>query len=147
MGVRLSLLPKGSNARSLAVGHFLGHVKKETTVAFFNSAHEPAKTTQVAGFLPGAAPRYIVGAFALRKVGQFGWLFAVIEKLIEWNLHGSSQFFKRLDRRNGVTVFDARNVAAKQPGALFNVTLGKFFRFAEQAYTVTNDHVGHCFTD
>ena len=147
MGVRLSPLSKALNAGSLAIRHFLSHVKKETTVTFFDAAHKPAETAQVARFLPGAAPGDIVGAFALRKIGELGWLFAVIEKLVEWNFHRSRQFFKSLDRRNGVAVFDARNVAAKQPGALFNITLGQFFCFAEQAYTVTNYHVGHCFTD
>jgi len=115
--------------RNLAVGHFLSHIEKETTVTFFNAAHKPAKPTEEAGFLPGAAPSNIVRAFALRKIGQFGWLFAVIEKLVEWNLHSSGQFFKSLDRRNGMPIFDARDVAAKQPSALFDVTLGQLFCF------------------
>jgi hypothetical protein len=107
----------------------LSHIEKETAVTFFDAAHEPAKTAQVTGFLAVAAPRDIVGAFALRKIGQFGRLLAIVEKLVERHFHGPRQLFESFDRRNGMTVFDARDVAAKQPRALFDVALGQFFRF------------------
>jgi hypothetical protein len=134
-------------SRDLAICHLLGHVKKETSVTFFDAAQEPAETTQIARFLTGTAPRNVVRTLALGKIGQFGWLFAVVEKLVEWNFHGPSQFFESFDRGNGMAILDARNVAAKQPSALLDVALRQFFCFTKQAYTVTNYHVRHCFTD
>ena len=127
--------------KDLAVGHLLRHVEKKSTIAFFNSTQEPAKTPKIARFLTLAAPRNIVSAFALRKIGKLWRFFAVIEKLVERNFHRSRQFFEGFDRRNGMTVFDAGDVAPKQSGALFNITLGKFFCFSEQTYTVTYNHM------
>jgi hypothetical protein len=41
-----------------------------------------------------------------------------------------------------MTIFHARDVAAKQAGTLFDVALGEFLFFAECAKTVTNNHAG-----
>ena len=114
----------------LAIGHLLGHVKKQATVAFFNLAQQTAKTPKVTRVLAGAAPCDIVRALPLRKIRQLGRFFAVVEELVERDFHRPGQLFERLDRRDGVSVFDARDVAAEQTGALFNVALGKFFGFS-----------------
>jgi hypothetical protein len=41
-----------------------------------------------------------------------------------------------------MTILDARNVATKQAGTLFDVALGEFLFFAECAKAVTNNHEG-----
>jgi hypothetical protein len=118
--------PVAENKRgsgSLAIGHFLGHVKQQTAVSFFNLAEKPAETAEVTGILAGAAPGDVVRALPLGKIRQHGRFFAVVEELIEGHFHCPGQLLESLDRWYGVAVFDARNVAPEQPGALFDVTL------------------------
>ena len=62
----------------------------------------------------------------LRKIGQLGRFFAVVEQLVERNLHRSRQFFERLDGRYRVAIFHARNITAEKSGALLDVTLVVF---------------------
>src|SRR5579864_4055470 len=112
------------NPPDLAVGHLLSHVKQETAVAFFNATHQPAKLVQKTSLFPGTAPNDIVGASALRKIGEYGRFFSVIEELIKRDFQGASHFLERFDGRNGMAVLDARDIAAKQSGALFDVPLG-----------------------
>ena len=115
----------------LARNHLLGHVKKQATVAFLYASQQPAKTTQVTRFFSGGAPRDVIPALPLGKVRQFGWFFAVIEELVERHFHRSRQFFQGLDGRNGMPVLDARDVAAQQTRALFDVALGKLLGFTQ----------------
>jgi hypothetical protein len=130
------------NPSDLAGGHFLSHVKQKPTVAFFNATHEPAKLVQKTGLFPGAAPNDFVGAFALRKIGELGRFFSVIEELVKRDFQGASHFLERFDGRNGMAIFHARDIAAKQSGALFDVPLGKLFFFAQSAKPITDNHVG-----
>lgn len=115
----------------LAVGHFLGHVEQEPAIRFFDLTEQPAKTTQITRIFPSAAPGDVVRALPLGQIGKLGRLFAIIKHLVERHFHSASQLLKGLDGGNGVTVLHARDVAAKQAGALLNVALGKFLCFTE----------------
>jgi len=126
----------------LAGSHLLSHVKQEPAVAFFDATHEPAKLAQKTSFFSGAAPNDLVGAFALGKVGKHGGFFSVIEELIKRDFEGASHFLKRFDGRNGMAIFDAGDIAAKQSGALFDVPLGKLLFFAQGAKPIADNHVG-----
>jgi len=114
----------------LAVRHLLSHVHEQPTVAFVATTHQLAQAAQQARIFTLAAPCNLVSGFTLRKIGELGRFFSVVEQLVERNFHRSSQFFERLDGRYRVAVFDARNVTTKKSGALLDVTLGKFFCFA-----------------
>jgi hypothetical protein len=120
---------KGSLSSPLAVRHLLGHIEKKPAVAFFDATKKPAETAQITRVFPRAAPRDVIRALPLGKIRQFGRLFTVVEELVERHFHGPRQLLERLDRRNGMPVLDARDVAAKQPGALFDVALRKFLCF------------------
>jgi hypothetical protein len=126
----------------LAAGHFLSHVKQEPPIVIFNATEEPAKLAQKTGFFSCAAPNDIVGAFALRKIGKHGRFFTVIEELVERDFQGASQFLECFNGRNGMAIFDARDIAAEQSGALFDVPLGKLFVLAQNAKSVADNHVG-----
>jgi hypothetical protein len=115
----------------LAVGHFLSHVEQQSPVALFDAAQEPAETAQITRVFPCATPGDIIRALPLWQIGELGWFFAVVEHLVERHFHGARELLKSLDRRNGMAVFDAGNVATKQAGALFDVALGKFLCFTE----------------
>src|SRR6266851_132010 len=93
--------------RSLAVGHLLGHVEQEPTVRFFNATHQPAELVQKTSLFPGTAPNDIVSAFALGKVGKLGWLFSVIEELVEWDFESACHLFQSFNGRNSMAVFHA----------------------------------------
>ena len=133
---------KLGNPPDLAGGHLLSHVKQEPTVAFFNATHQPAKLVQKTSLFPGAAPDDIVSALALRKVGEFGRFFSVIEELIERDFQSARHFLERFNGRNGMAIFHAGDIAAKQSGALFDVPLGKLFFFAQGAKPIADNHVG-----
>src|SRR6202795_3872417 len=126
----------------LAGGHLLSHVKQKPTVAFFDATHEPAKLVQKTGLFPGAAPNDIVSASALRKVGQNGGFFSVIEELIKRDFQGAGHFLECFNGRNGMAIFYARDITTKQSGALFDVPLGKLFVLAQGAKPITDNHVG-----
>src|SRR5262249_39364555 len=67
--------------------------------------------------------------FVLRKLAK-GFLrlavarcFGVGEKVRQRNVHGFSDFGERFERRHGMAVFDAREVAAQQACAALDVAL------------------------
>ena len=126
----------------LADGHLLSHVKQETAVAVFNATHQPAKLTQKTSLFPSAAPNDLVGAFALRKVGENGRFFSVIEQLVERDLQSAGHFLECFNGRDSMAIFHARDIAAKQSGTLFDVPLGKLFFFAQYAKPISDNHVG-----
>jgi hypothetical protein len=130
------------NPLDLAGGHLLSHVKQEAAVVFFNATHQPAKLVQKTGLFPCAAPNDFVRALALRKVGKLGWLFSVIEDLVERDFQGASYFLECFNGRNGMAIFDAGNIAAEQSGALLDLPLGKLFVFAQDAKPIADNHVG-----
>jgi hypothetical protein len=134
----INAAPEGA----LAGYHFLGHVKQKPAVAIIDATQKPAKTAQHARVFPRTPPGNVVGRLPLGKIGQHGWLFAVVEKLVERNFHGPRQLFQRLDRRNGVPVLDARDIATKKTSALFDVALGKFFCFTKQTDAISDYHDG-----
>jgi hypothetical protein len=144
MGVEPSPAHEIPDRRFLAVSHFLGHVHQQTTVAFINTAKQPAEASQSPSIFPTASPGDIVGRLPLGKVRQHRRFFAVVEELVERDFHSPRQLFQRFDRRNGVTVLDARNVTAEEPGALLDVTLGEFLCFTEQTDAFSNYHVRYC---
>ncbi len=140
---RLSDLDRSiGNPPDLAGGHLLSHVKQKLAVAFFNATHKSAEFAQKTSLFPGAAPNDIVSALALRKVGQNGRFFSVIEELIKRDLQSARHFLERFDGRDSMAIFHARNIATKQPGALFDVPLGVLFFFAQGAKPITDNHVG-----
>ncbi len=126
----------------LAFNHLLSHEKQQPTVGFLNATHKPAETAQQARLFSRTSPSDVIGTLPFRKVGQHGRFFAVVEKLVERNFHRPRQLFKRLDRRNGVAVFDARDVTAEKASALFDIALGKFLCFTKQPDAISNYHDG-----
>src|SRR5580704_3886010 len=67
-------------------------------------------------------------------------LLSVIKKLIEGNLERVSQFLQRLNRWDGVTIFDAGNVTSQQSCSLLNFSLRKTLRFPQKPQPFTNHH-------
>jgi hypothetical protein len=132
-----TLPPEGT---SLAFDHLLSHEKQQPAVAFINATHKPAEAAQQARLFSRTPPRDIISSLPLGKIRQHRRLFAVVEKLVERDFHRPRQLFQRLDRRNGVPVFDARDVTAKKTSALFDVALGKFFCFTKQTDAISDYH-------
>jgi len=130
------------NSLDLASSHLLSHVKQETPVAFFNATHQPAKLAQKTSFFPGTAPNNIVRAFAFGKIGECGWFFSVIEKLIKRDFQSARHFLERFDGRYRMAIFHAGYIATKQSCALFDVPLGVLLGFAQGAEPITDNHAG-----
>ena len=115
----------------LPCGHLLGHVEKQSAVTFFNTPQQAPKTPQITRFFAGGTPRDIVRALPLGKVRQLGWFFTIVEELVERHFHRSRQLFKGFDGWHGVTILNARDVAAKKTRTLLDVTLGELFCFTK----------------
>ena len=127
--------------QDLAVGHLLSQIQQKPTVGFFDATHQSAELVQKTRLFPGISPNDVRSGLALRKVGEFGRFFAVIEKLIKRDFQSARQFLERFDGRNSMAIFDAGDIATKQSSALFDVPLRKLFFFAQRAKTVAYDHV------
>ncbi len=126
----------------LAVGHLLGHVQDELAISFFHLAQQAAKLVEKACIFADAAPGDVIRRLPLGEIRQLRRFLTVIKELIEWALESASQLFQRLDGRDSMTIFDARNVATKEAGTFLDVALGEFLFFAQCAKTVTNNHGG-----
>src|SRR6266849_354694 len=124
----------------LPIGHFLGHVKNELAVPFFDFAQQAAKLVEKACIFTDAAPGDVVRRLALGEIRQLRRFLTVIKELIEWALESASQLFQGFDGRDSMAILNAGNVATKQAGTLFDVALGEFLFFAECAKAVTNNH-------
>src|SRR5260370_194371 len=61
------------------------------------------------------------------SAGGLGRGFSIVKKLVHGNFESAGHFFECLDTRDGVAVFDTRDVAALETGALLNVPLRKPF--------------------
>src|SRR5450631_2102934 len=85
------------------------------------------------------APQNVVGSLALQEIWQLEWLFAIVEELVQRNFKGTSKFLKRLDSRNGMAVFDTRDIAAEQTSLFLNVTLRKLLFLAQYTQTLSNN--------
>ena len=103
-GVRGGLLP---------ICHLLRHVQNELTIFIFDFAQKTTQLVEETGFFANASPGDIVRRFALGKIGQLGWLFSVVEELIEWALERARQFLERFDGRNSMAIFNAGDITAK----------------------------------
>jgi hypothetical protein len=125
----------------LTVGHFLSHVEKQPPIAFVDSAEQASEHGQKAGLLPGAAPGNFFRRLAFWQIGQIGRFFTVVKKLVHGHFEGPGHFLKRLDSRNRMAIFDARDIAPQKPGTLFYVTLRKILFLAQGAKSITNYHL------
>jgi hypothetical protein len=56
---------------------------------FFHATKQAAKLGEKECILALAAPRYVAPVPALRKVGEFGRLFAIVEKLLHRDFKGA----------------------------------------------------------
>ena len=143
---KLPIMENSDNRRSpdarLAVGHFLGHVKDEFAVPILHFAQQAAKLAKKACIFTDAAPGDVIRRLPLGEIRQLRRFLTVIKELLEWALESASQLFQRLDGRDSMTIFDARNVATKEAGTFLDVALGEFLFFAECAKAVANNHAG-----
>ena len=99
--------------RNLPISHLLSHVKDELAILFLDLAQEAAQLVEITGFFPDAAPSDVVRRLALRQIGKLGWLFSIVEELVERTLEGTGQFLQRFDGRNGMAIFDAGNITTE----------------------------------
>src|SRR5579883_629931 len=108
--------PNSHNKRRIAVsaiGHLLGHVHNQLAVLVLNLAQQAPKLVEKSCFFANAAPRNIVGRFALRQVRQLRRFLTVIKELIKWALECAREFLQSLDGWNSVAILDSRDVTAK----------------------------------
>src|ERR1700687_6143766 len=108
------------SSNSLPPRHFLCHEQHHSQVTFPHAAEQAAELGKEACFFALAAPYNVVSRLALGKIRQLGRLFAIVEELVHRDFEGAYKFPKRLDSRNCVSVFDTRDVTAKQSRSLFD---------------------------
>src|SRR6266567_3804086 len=116
------------------------HVHDQLAIVLVDAAEQRPQAVEETRVFTLAAP---VVALQLNPLGEgrrFGRRFAVVEQLVERNFESSSQLFERLDGGNSVAVFHARNVAALQSSALFDVALREVFLFPYSAQAIGDNH-------
>src|SRR5205814_10665121 len=77
---------------------------------------------------------------SFQQIRHLRGLCAFVEELIKRDLESTRQLFQRLNSRNGVPILDARNVAAKQAGALFDVALRELLFLTKFAEAFADNH-------
>jgi len=73
--------------------------------------------------IPLTAPNDVICGLSLRKIGQLGRLFSVVEELIHRDFEGAGKLLQRLNTRNCVAIFDTGHVATEQSCLLLNIAL------------------------
>src|SRR5208337_334611 len=111
------LMATARSSLSRIRGHLLDHRQDELAVAVVEVGGVAANLAEEADFVMGKL-RQSLRAIAVAGLG---------EELRERELHGSGDFRKGIERWNGMAVFHARQVAAQQAGALFDVSLRHAF--------------------
>jgi len=106
-------------------------VEDELAVVLGEAAEKLAEALEETRGVAGVAPVAVIVGGVLGDGPKFGGRIAVVKELVERNFEGAGQFFKGLDARDGVAVFDARDVATLEAGALLDVALGKVFLLAD----------------
>ena len=132
---------RGRATVMLTVGHFLSHIKQQAPVALVDAAEEPAKHGQKTCFFARTSPGDLLCRPPLGQIGELGRLFTIVKQLIERDFQGAGHLFERLDGRDSVAIFDARDITAKKPGTLLDIALGEFFFLAQSAQTITDNHL------
>ena len=64
-----------------------------------------------------------------RQIRESRRLIAVVKKLIERHFESARHLFQSLNRRHGVPIFDAGDVAAQQSGTFLDIALREFLFF------------------
>jgi|ERR1700740_2719930 hypothetical protein len=113
----------GFRADSGLPDHFLGYKCQELPVTFTDLLQKLAEVAEEPSVLAGTAPREIQALFVEGEIGELGRFLTIIEELIERNFQSARHFFQRFNGWNSVAVFDARNIAAEQSGALLDISL------------------------
>lgn len=96
-----------------AGGHFLHHLDDEFSIAIVKTRGVAANLIQEAYLIIGQLRKVLVPV--LRNT--------ISEKLSERDIHRAGNLSQRVERWNGVSVFDAGKIAAKKPGAFLDVPL------------------------
>src|SRR5690242_18348971 len=125
----------------LTIGHFLRHIQKQAAVAFVDAAQQPAEHGQKTRFFARTAPGDFLCRPAFWQIGEFRRFFAVVKQLVKRHFQGTRHLFERFYGGNRMAIFYARNIAPKEPGTFFDVTLGELLFFAQSAQTIANNHL------
>ena len=86
---------------------------------------------QVDGAFSVTAPHDVVRTLPREKIRQLGRLLAIIEQLVERDFENPRQFLQSFNGGHRVPVFDARNIAAQQTRAFFDVPLRELLVLAQ----------------
>src|ERR1022692_4188686 len=100
----------GSHSIASCPRHFLRHVQQQPTVRVLHATEQGTEVTEGACIFPCASPVHLARTLLLRKTWRHSGFFTIVEHLVKRNFQGAREFLKRLDSRNGVSVFDTRDV-------------------------------------
>src|SRR5882724_4685727 len=143
MSVRNSTEPGLPNAPALTVAacHFLDHVQEQVSVGGVHLRNKPPQLLKVAGLSTPKSP--CLGPITIRTDCNwgFGHSVAIVHKVVERKFQRSGHFLQRLHCRNGMTVLNARDVAAEQAGTLLDVTLRELLFLTKFAESFADNHL------
>src|ERR1700735_6415 len=123
----LSLFESDCSTRT---DHFLSHEHEHFLVRFLRLAQHLSKAREQIRVFARTAPLYIISGCVLWKFREYGWFLPFVKQLVHRNFQRSRQLLKSFNRRNCVSILDAREIAAKQTCSLFDFTLREILPLA-----------------
>lgn len=108
-------------------GHFSCETEEKAAMARLDFSEDAAKTHKEPGFLAGAAEGLVFPHGVVPKLWRAGRLLDAAEQFMERKAERASPFFQSGDAGDGVTIFDAGNIAAEESSARFYIQLRAVF--------------------
>ena len=112
------------SVQSATLRNLLGDMQQEFLVILFHFSEELAQLRKISSIITGVSP--CVGVCRAFELTNRCRGFAFMKELVHRHFQGSCHLFEIRNCRDRMPVFNARNVAAKQPCPHFNVALRKF---------------------
>ena len=117
--------------RLASANELRGQVKEELAVVVRSLGKKQAQPMQKTRGIAFDSPSIVARFCTERSRGKRRRVLSFVEDLVERDFHGAGEFFQSVNGGDGVTVFDARDVAALQAGAALEFTLGNVLFFAD----------------
>ena len=109
----------------------MSHVQQELAVLLFDPAEKPLYLLVKTQFLfLFCVENQLFCCLAFAEVRERRWLVTLKEQMVEGEFKRRRQPLEGFKRRDSVSIFDPRNIAAQQAGSFFNITLRKVSFFS-----------------
>ena len=111
-------------------GQTCGEAQQQRALFGIHFGQVPLELAKFRRFFFGVAPEALV--VVGDEFARLGGFVAFVHHFVERHVESARPLFESLDGRDGVTVFDAGDVAAEKPGGFLDVALAEILFFAKR---------------